>query len=221
MKACSIRQSIFACKVFRGKGTAEELRHRMAAAVQAEYPEQEPHLAEHARQRTIPASMLEVLEESQTAHDNDAEAATSSRTPAGPAPPTTPKSPQRAPGAALSQTSAAPAVASSQASAAGAVAGTIDTIPAHQMQTQTNTCLTPQPPAPPRRSQPTPITFSHSLSEKRDCSDYVDSGVNVFRLSDVSVLRNQNSRSLRDYVQNICTQETSQVCFSYEARHAR
>ena len=145
----------------------------MAAAVQAEYPEQEPHLAEHARQGTIPASILEVLEESQTAHDNDAEAATSSQAPAAPAPPTTPKSPPPAPGAAPSQVAAAPAAASSQASAAAAVAGTIDTIPAHQMQPQANTCLTPQPPAPPRRSQPIVITFSHSLSEKRYCSECV------------------------------------------------
>ena len=50
--------------------TAQALRERMRAAVEAEYPEQEGHLPVEKREGTIPESILEVLEaglESQTA----------------------------------------------------------------------------------------------------------------------------------------------------------
>ena len=50
--------------------TAQALRDRMRAAVEAEYPEQEGHLDVERREGTIPASILELLEaaqESQTA----------------------------------------------------------------------------------------------------------------------------------------------------------
>ena len=48
-------------EVFVGKGSAEELRQRMRAAVAREYPEQEADIPEEERQGTMPPSILEVL----------------------------------------------------------------------------------------------------------------------------------------------------------------
>ena len=48
-------------EVFVGKGSAEELRQRMRAAVAREYPEQEADIPEEKRQGAMPPSILEVL----------------------------------------------------------------------------------------------------------------------------------------------------------------
>ena len=49
-------------EVFRGKGTAEQLRDKMRKAVEAEYPDNETHLPEEQRQGYIPDSIVEALE---------------------------------------------------------------------------------------------------------------------------------------------------------------
>ena len=50
-------------EVFRGKGSAVELRERMRAAVAAQYQETEEGIPEEARVGTMPASILEALQE--------------------------------------------------------------------------------------------------------------------------------------------------------------
>ena len=172
--------------MLRGKGTAEELRHRVAAAVQAEYPEQEPHLAEHARQGTIPESILEVLKESQTAHDNVAEGSSGDAT-YQTAAAAKPKPLSPPPKAASSQTSlparpppqAPPPKAASSPTllpatpSASSAADCVQQLATNSQAIGKDTCLTPQLPAPPRRSQLTVIIFLHSLSGKRLCSGCV------------------------------------------------
>ena len=50
-------------EVFRGKGSALELRQKMREAVAAQYPETEATLPEAERMGSIPASILEALQE--------------------------------------------------------------------------------------------------------------------------------------------------------------
>ena len=50
-------------QVFRGKGRAIELKERMRAAVEREYPETEGHLPEEQREGHIPQSLLKMLRE--------------------------------------------------------------------------------------------------------------------------------------------------------------
>ena len=61
-------------EVFRGKGSAVELRQKMREAVTAQYPETEASVPEVARMGTIPASILEALQqaaaESQAAQES-------------------------------------------------------------------------------------------------------------------------------------------------------
>ena len=52
-------------EVFRGKGSAEELRERMRKAVEKEYPETEADKPHAERKGAIPTSVLELLAESQ------------------------------------------------------------------------------------------------------------------------------------------------------------
>ena len=54
--------------------TAQALRDRMRAAVEAEYPEQEGHLPVEKREGTIPASILELLEAAQESQTTAVEA---------------------------------------------------------------------------------------------------------------------------------------------------
>ena len=48
-------------EVFRGKGSALELKERMREAVERHYPEKEAHVPEGQRQGSIPPSILEAL----------------------------------------------------------------------------------------------------------------------------------------------------------------
>ena len=52
-------------EVFRGKGSAAELRAKMRAAVEREYPEEEAAVPETERMGTIPRSIHQLLEESE------------------------------------------------------------------------------------------------------------------------------------------------------------
>ena len=52
-------------EVFRGKGSAEELRERMRKAVEKEYPETEADKPHEERKGAIPTCVLELLAESQ------------------------------------------------------------------------------------------------------------------------------------------------------------
>ena len=66
-------------EVFRGKGTAEQLRDKMRQAVEAEYPDNEKHLSEEQRRVYISESLVEALEsfimmqklQYKSAHTND------------------------------------------------------------------------------------------------------------------------------------------------------
>ena len=58
-------------EVFRGKGSAEELRTQMRAAVQREYPEQEGSKPEEDREGTIPSSVLAALHEAQASNRDE------------------------------------------------------------------------------------------------------------------------------------------------------
>ena len=52
-------------QVFRGKGRAIELKERMRAAVEREYPEHQGHLPEEEREGHIPKSLLTMLREAE------------------------------------------------------------------------------------------------------------------------------------------------------------
>ena len=52
-------------EVFRGKGSALELKAKMREAVAREYPEQEGEVSEERREGCIPASILEALRDAE------------------------------------------------------------------------------------------------------------------------------------------------------------
>jgi hypothetical protein len=62
-------------EVFRGKGTTIELKARMRAAVEREYPDTEGHLPEAQRQGHVPESLLRQLKEAEEEHEPHAKRA--------------------------------------------------------------------------------------------------------------------------------------------------
>ena len=58
-------------EVFRGKGSAQELRRKMREAVDREYPDAEKEKTESERQGTIPPSIMALLRDTREAEEEE------------------------------------------------------------------------------------------------------------------------------------------------------